>query len=130
MIVVDCTVVADLFIGTEEMRSSVEKLLRMDPEWIAPVIWRYEFGHVLLKEVRGGRMSKELMDEFLAEAEMLISESAVDHDPKAIAALAHERVLSFYDGAYVWLSQSRRLPFYSRDGKLERKCSGLVQPMP
>lgn len=130
MIVVDCTVVADFFIGNPETQSSVQTLLEMDSEWIAPVLWRYEFGHVLLKEVRGGRMSKDLMDRFLAAAENLIAESVVDFDATEIAALSHARELSFYDASYVWLGQARSLPFYTRDGKLARKCEGLVQPMP
>ncbi len=130
MIVVDCTVVADFFIGNEEMQGSVQRLLEMDSEWIAPVLWRYEFGHVLLKEVRGGRMTKDLMDRFLAAAENLIVESAVDFDATAIAALSHSKDLSYYDASYVWLGQSRELAFYSRDGKLSRKCGNMVMQMP
>ena len=130
MIVVDCTVIADFFIGNAELQSSVQSLLEMDSEWIAPVLWRYEFGHVLLKEVRGGRMSADKMDQFLAAGEKLILESVVDFDASEIAALSRARDLSFYDASYVWLGQARALPFYTRDGKLARKCEGLVQPMP
>lgn len=130
MIVVDCTVIADFFIGNAELQSSVQSLLEMDSEWIAPVLWRYEFGHVLLKEVRGGRMSADKMDQFLAAGETLIIESVVDFDASEIAALSRARDLSFYDASYVWLGQARALPFYTRDGKLARKCEGLVQPMP
>ena len=130
MIVVDCTVVADFFIGSPEMQSSVQRLLKLDSEWVAPVLWRYEFGHVLLKEVRGGRMSEELMDRFLAAAEELITESVVDFDASKIVALALARDLSFYDASYVWLGQTLGVPFYTRDGKLARKCEGLVHPMP
>lgn len=130
MIVVDCTVVADFFIGNAEMQRSVQCLLEMDSEWIAPVLWRYEFGHVLLKEVRGGRMSQDLMARFLAAGEKLIIESVVDFDASEIAELSHTRNLSFYDASYVWLGQARGLLFYTRDGKLERKCEGLAQPLP
>lgn len=130
MIVVDCTVVADFFIGNPEMQGSVQTLLEMDSDWIAPVLWRYEFGHVLLKEVRGGRMTVELMDRFLEAAEQLITESVIDFNPSEIAALSHARDLSFYDASYVWLGKSRGVPFYTRDGKLARKCEDLVQPMP
>lgn len=130
MIVVDCTVVADFFIGNLGMQSSVQSLLELDSEWIAPVLWRYEFGHVLLKEVRGGRMSEDLMDRFLGAAEKLITESVGDFNASKIAALAHARDLSFYDASYVWLGQTRGLPFYTRDGKLARKCQGLAHPMP
>lgn len=130
MIVVDCTVVVDFFIGKEEQQESVQRLLVLDPEWIAPVLWRYEFGHVLLKEVRGGRMSEELMDQFLAAAEQLISESVVDFDAVAIAALSRTKELSYYDTSYVWLGQVRGLPFYTRDGKLARKCGDMAKEMP
>ncbi|TAG11496.1 MAG: PIN domain-containing protein [Verrucomicrobia bacterium] len=130
MIVVDCTVIADFFIGNAEMQMSVQSLLEMDSEWIAPVLWRYEFGNVLLKEVRGGRMSADLMDRYLAAGEKLIFESVVDFDASKIAEMSRARDLSFYDASYVWLGQARGLPFYTRDGKLARKCEGLVQPMP
>ena len=130
MVVVDCTVIADFFIGNAELQRSVQSLLEMDSEWIAPVLWRYEFGHVLIKEVRGGRMSADKMDQFLAAGEKLIFESVVDFDASVIASLSRVRDLSFYDASYVWLGQARGLPFYTRDGKLARKCVGLVQPMP
>ncbi len=130
MIVVDCTVIADFFIGNAEMQMSVQSLLEMDSEWIAPVLWRYEFGNVLLKEVRGGRMSADLMDRYLAAGEKLIFESVVDFDASKIAEMSRARDLSFYDASYVWLGQARGLPFYTRDGKLARKCEGLVHPMP
>lgn len=130
MIVVDCTVVADFFIGDAGMQRSVQNLMEADSEWIAPVLWRYEFGHVLLKEVRAGRMSQVLMDQLLTAGEKLIVESVVDFDASAIAELSHTRNLSFYDASYVWLGQVRGLPFFTRNGKLARKCEGLAQPLP
>jgi predicted nucleic acid-binding protein len=130
MIVVDCTVVADFFIGSPEDQKAAEILFDADPDWIAPILWRYEFGNVLHKGVRGGRISLALMGRYLRAAESLVFESVVEFDAVAVGELAHARDLSFYDASYVWLRQARGLEFFSRDEKLRRKCPDLVSPMP
>lgn len=130
MIVVDCTVIADFFIGVPDFQQAARSLYEGDPDWISPILWRYEFGNVLRTEVRGGRLSASLMSRYLRAAEGLVVESAVDLDPVAVGELAIFRDVSFYDASYVWLGQARGLPFHSRDGKLRRKCPDLVLPMP
>jgi len=130
MIVVDCTVVADFFIGDTNDQKSAEALLEMDPDWISPVLWRYEFGNVLRTQVRSGKISLDLMGRYLRSAESLVVESVVDLDAVAVGEIAHYRDLSFYDASYIWLGQARGLSFYSRDGKLRRKCPDLVLPLP
>jgi predicted nucleic acid-binding protein len=130
MIVVDCTVISDFFIGIPEHADAAAQLLEADPAWISPVLWRYEFGNVLLKGVRSGRISSELMNRYLEAAEGLVIESVVELDSPAVGELAQSREISFYDASYAWLGQARGLPFHSRDTKLRRKCPDLVLPMP
>jgi predicted nucleic acid-binding protein len=130
MIVVDCTAIADFFIGIPDSEKSAKSLFEEDPDWIAPILWRYEFGNVLRKEVRGGRISSELMSRYLRASEGLVMESVVELDSVAVGELANALDLSFYDASYVWLGQVRGLPFHSRDEKLRRKCPDLVLPMP
>jgi predicted nucleic acid-binding protein len=130
MIVVDCTAIADFYIGETSCQKSAQALLEMDPDWISPVLWRYEFGNVLRSQVRGGRISPDLMYRYLREAEGIVMESVMTLDAVAVGEMANTHDLSFYDASYVWLGQVRGLPFYSRDGKLRRKCPDLVLPMP
>lgn len=129
MIVVDCTVIADFFIAEAGDQRAAQRLLEKDADWISPMLWRYEFGNVLRTQVRGGRLSAELMSRYLRAGEGLVVDSVVELDVVAVGEMANERGLSFYDASYVWLARERGLPFYSRDGKLWRKCPDLVTHM-
>jgi len=130
MIVIDCTVIADFFIGTPEFQKSATILLETDPEWISPILWQYEFGNVLRKQVCGGRMLPKVMEEYLVAAEALVMESVTELDSSEVGRLANSNELSFYDASYVWVGMARGLAFHSRDDKLRRKCPEWVQPMP
>ncbi|MCB1130366.1 MAG: type II toxin-antitoxin system VapC family toxin [Verrucomicrobiae bacterium] len=129
MIVVDCTVIADFFLGESAHQKAAEMLLDQDPDWISPVLWRYEFGNVLRTQVRGRRMSEDLMVRYLKAGEGLVTESVLDLDMVAVGRIANQSDLSFYDASYAWLGRERGIPFYSRDGKLWRKCPDLVTHM-
>lgn len=130
MIIVDCTAIADFFIGEAEIQKAAQSLLELDPEWVSPVLWRYEFGNVLRSQVRAGKISVKLMSRYLRAAENIVLESVVELDSVAVGEIAHAHELSFYDASYVWLGQVRGISFYSRDDKLRRKCPSLVFPMP
>ena len=59
MIVVDTNVLAYLLIPGK-FTESAEKLLTIDSEWAAPVLWRSELRNVLATYVRAGKL--ELID--------------------------------------------------------------------
>lgn len=46
MIVVDTNILAYLYLPND-LTANAEKLLRQEPEWAAPILWRSEFRNVL-----------------------------------------------------------------------------------
>lgn len=54
MIVVDTNVIAYLMINGE-FTDRAKKVFMKDPEWVAPVLWKYEFLNILATLVNTGR---------------------------------------------------------------------------
>lgn len=127
MIVVDCTVIADFWVGESTNQEAAHDLWKLDSHWIAPDLWRYEFGNVLLKYVRAGRISKQAMKGYLTEGQELVGESVGSLNLNEVAELCLQREISFYDASYVRLAQVRGLPLYTRDGKLMAKCPDVAR---
>lgn len=130
MIIVDCTVLADFYVGETLTRQASRDLLFKDPIWASVSLWRYEFGNVLLKYVQSGRLGAQEMALALEEAELLVAETFELEDARLVWQIALEKELSFYDASYIWLARSRGVPLYSRDGGILRKCPEDCQPMP
>lgn len=129
MVVVDNTVLADLLVGKENLVQASKRLLYLDPEWIAPDLWRYELGNVLLLIARHKRLPIEAMHGLLSHADSLI-QTVVDLDWETILETARASELSYYDASYVWLAREKGIPLYTRDGKILKQCSDVARPMP
>ena len=56
MIVVDTNVIAYLLIPGKRTQAS-ERLLKVDPEWVAPALWLDEFTNILCNYERNGLLS-------------------------------------------------------------------------
>jgi predicted nucleic acid-binding protein len=130
MKVVDCTVLADFYVGEPPCRRAAHALLQQDPEWVSVGYWRYEFGNVLLKYVRSGRLNVSDMEAALAQAGELVQGTVHEVSADQIWALALEKGLSYYDASYVWLARKQDMPLYTRDGGILSKCPEYSQPMP
>ncbi len=130
MIVVDCTVLADFWVGEPPARRAAQHLLAADDGWISVGLWRYELGNVLLKYVRAGRLAEPEMREALRESQRLISETVAELDIEGVWLIANEKKLSYYDASYVWLARSRKIPLYTRDSDILRQCPDLALAMP
>ena len=72
MIVVDTNIVAYLYIESEFTAKS-EALLREDPDWAAPLLWRSEFRNVLAGGLRRNLLTFENTLQFAAAAEALLA---------------------------------------------------------
>lgn len=96
MIVVDTNILAYRFLpGPQAERA--ERLVVLDPDWAAPLLWRSEFRNVLTGYVRAGRLTT-------VEAEMALrlarqSLRAGEHlvEDEAVLALAARSRCTAYD---------------------------------
>ena len=126
MIVIDTNVVAYLFLNGEHSDLS-ERLLKHDPDWMAPRLWRSEFRNVLTlylrKELLGLQDSLEIME----EAERLMSDSEFEVPSGPVLQLADESGCSAYDCEFIALARYFRVPLATNDGTLLRAFPNTAQ---
>jgi len=122
MIVVDNNVLVDFWLRGGDFQQDAHELFRRDSEWIAPSIWKYEFGKVVQDYLLEGRLSIEAVDRIWIGCLKMV-QTVEDIDVLSIDEIARESGLTFYDAAYLWLARCRELPFYTRD-------SGILKTAP
>ena len=68
MIVVDTNLITYLFVETDRT-AEAEAVLKRDPMWVAPVLWRSEFRNTLATLVRRNALTLDAASSIVAEAE-------------------------------------------------------------
>ena len=107
---------------TESTLTSLE-----DQEAIAwvPAIWRYEMLNGLGKGVTRGRLTSDKALLFWQEVQTLpvrVADVAVN---ETLLELALKQNLAVYDACYLSLTQARRLPLATVDGKLQQAAESV-----
>ena len=125
MIVVDNNILVDFWLRDGDFRQGAHELFRRDWEWIAPSIWKYEFGKVVQDYLEEGRLSVEAIDRIWIGCLKMVK-TVEDIDVLSIDEIARETGLTFYDAAYLWLARCRELPLYTRDGKILKIAPDLA----
>lgn len=119
MIVVDTSVISHLFL-TGEYTAEAERVRALDPEWIAPWIWLSEFRNVLRKYMQAGLLSIDDVLLIVNEAEHLMVDRSFSVPSADVLRLVNETGCTAYDGEFVALAQSLRLPLVTLDRELLR----------
>jgi predicted nucleic acid-binding protein len=117
MIVVDTNVLAYASIPGRSTASALAAL-RLDPDWVAPSLWRSELRNVLVLEMRLHAMS---IDDALAafgEAEKLVVDAQLPADTAKVLALAGASGTSAYDCEFVALAQELGIRLVTADRRL------------
>jgi predicted nucleic acid-binding protein len=119
MIVVDTNVLAYLWLPGDRT-AQAERLLRSDPDWNAPILWRSEFRNVLAGCLRRGDVNLgtalQIADE--AEGQMRGREFSV---PSAqVLARVEASDCSAYDCEFVVLAEELGVKLVTSDEKLLR----------
>jgi predicted nucleic acid-binding protein len=122
MIVVDAALIADLCLDGERTPQA-ELVLETDPVWVAPALWRSEFGDVLADYLRDRRMSMEsvLVSLHMAEETMAGREYAVDM--RTVLELAAESGGTAGQCEYVALALDLGVPWVTTDKAMLRAFS-------
>ena len=103
MIVVDSNVLAYLYLPGERT-ADAEALLKQEPEWAAPVLWRSEFRNILAGYVRRKTIGFEQACSLQIEAESLLAGSEFEVDSTAVLALARDSDCAAYDCEFIALA--------------------------
>jgi predicted nucleic acid-binding protein len=119
VIVVDSNVLAYLYLPGDHTLNA-EALLRRDPEWAAPILWRSEFRNILAGYIRRKTLTYERALQIQSEAESLLSGSEFEVDSRAVLELVRDSDCSAYDCEFIALAIKLETTLVTMDGKLLR----------
>ncbi|MCU0489777.1 MAG: type II toxin-antitoxin system VapC family toxin [Anaerolineales bacterium] len=104
MIVVDTNIIGYLYLNSEHSEQ-VERLMRRDPEWAAPRLWRSEFQNVLAFYMRKKLLSLGDAQQVMTQAQALLESREYDVPSFSVLRLAAQSTCSAYDCEFVALAQ-------------------------
>lgn len=97
MIVVDTNVIAYLWIPGD-WTTTAERLLRDDPEWCAPLVWRSELRNVLVGYLRRGWLDLATTQRIADQAESHLAGHEYTVASASVLARAAASRCSAYEG--------------------------------
>ena len=119
MIVADANLTVYLFV-TGARTAEAEAVLRRDPRWAAPLLWRSEVRNALIGLVRGGTLSIDEALSVIANAERLLAGCEFALPSSRVLLLAQQSGCSAYDCEYVALAEDLGVPLVTTDRALLR----------
>ncbi len=117
MIVVHTNVLAYASIPGRSTASALAAL-RLDPDWVAPPLWRSELRNLLVLEMRLHAMSIDDALVAFGEAEKLVVDARLPADTAKVLALAGASGASAYDCEFVALAQELGIRLVTADRRL------------
>lgn len=128
MIVVDTNVLAYLLLPGERSNAA-ESLLKRDPEWAAPVLWRSELRQVLATYLQRGNLSLDACTELWSRANTLIAGRQHLVPTRTVLELARDSGCSAYGCEYVVLAKLLAIPLVTEDQALLRAFADITRPL-
>jgi predicted nucleic acid-binding protein len=128
VIVVDVNVVA-YFLIEGDKTAAARDLLRRDPDWRLPALWRHEYLNVLATYAReGGATVAEARSLWRRGVELFAAgEQGVDME--SALALAAENRISAYDAQYITLARQLQTVCVTEDQRLLGQFPALARSM-
>ena len=111
--------------ATPQTESTLTSLENQEAIAWVPAIWRYEMLNGLGKGVTRGRLTSDKALLFWQEVQTLpvrVADVAVN---ETLLELALKHNLAVYDACYLSLTQARRLPLATVDGKLQQAAESV-----
>ena len=111
--------------ATPQTESTLTSLENQEAIAWVPAIWRYEMLNGLGKSVTRSRLTRDKALLFWQEVQALpvrVADVAVN---ETLLELALKHNLAVYDGCYLSLTQARRLPLATVDGKLQQAAESV-----
>ena len=111
--------------ATPQTESTLTSLENQEAIAWVPATWRYEMLNGLGKGVTRGRLTRDKALLFWQEVQALpvcVADVAVN---ETLLELALKHHLAVYDACYLSLTQARRLPLATVDGKLQQAAESV-----
>lgn len=125
MIVADTNLIAAFHLSTEWTQDAYA-VLRFDPDWVAPGLWRSEFRNVIVNQMRHGLLSLGNAKRLTAAAESFMEGKEHDVPSSAVLEFAASSGCTAYDCEFVALAASLGVPLVTHDRKLRRAFPGTA----
>lgn len=119
MIVVDTNLIAYLLVPGE-FSQDAEAVLKKDPEWQAPLLWRSEFRNVLARYVRLQQLTLDMALAIVENAEALMQGSEHQVNSPDVLRLASASGRQAYDCEFIALAEDLDLILVTSDGRLTK----------
>lgn len=117
MIVVDTNVIAYLLLPTPDT-DLAEGLLRQDPEWCAPLLWRSELRNVLALYLRKRAIDLSSALRLQEEAESLLWDREFQVPSVEVLELVAASPCSAYECEFIALAKDLEVPMVTSDRKV------------
>lgn len=119
MIVVDTNVIGYMVMKSERS-AEAEKAFGIDPEWVAPVLWRSEFRNVLALYLRQELVSLPEALRIMEEAETLMQSGERQVSSLQVLEQANTSTCSAYDCEFVALARDLGVKLVTVDRQILR----------
>ncbi|HSL17869.1 MAG TPA: type II toxin-antitoxin system VapC family toxin [Methylomirabilota bacterium] len=127
MIVVDTNVIASLVLPTGSRTDSAMRLLELDRDWCAPVLWRSELTNVLATGVRTRWFDLDFALQALDAACDVIGDNEFSVPSAPVLELAAETGCTAYDAEFAYLARELSVPLVTLDRQLLRAFPELAR---
>lgn len=128
MIVTDTNVISYLLLPTPYTEAA-ERLMRGDPVWAAPVLWRSELRNVLALYLRRGMLRLDQAQAVQEQAEELMRGNEYQISSAPVLKLASESGCSAYDCEFVALAQDLGITLVTADKGLLKAFPEIARPL-
>jgi predicted nucleic acid-binding protein len=125
LIVADTNILAYLLIEGDRMPVCRE-VLRLDPKWAAPVLWRSELRNILSLYIRHKALPYDIASECMREAETIMGNRDYKVNSEMVLDLTKRHPISAYDAEYVNLAKALSVPLVTTDRKILREFKTIA----
>lgn len=117
MIAVDTNVIAYLFLR-EDFAARAEAWLRVDREWVAPMLGGSEFRNLLARHLRSKQLTFDPMREIQREAQALLIGNEHEVDSQRVLERVRDSDCSAYDCEFVSVAMRLGVKLLTGDKKV------------
>ena len=125
MIAVDTSVIVSLWVPND-VEELAYQVLRKDPDWVAPLLWRSELRNVLALYLRKNILELSTALQSMQEAEQLMESNAYEVNSTQVLHLVHKSSCSSYDCEFVALADDLGIKLVSFDKQICREFSEIA----
>ena len=125
MIVVDTNIICYLYLPTKYSENA-ELLLKKEPQWAAPVLWKSEFRNVLAGYLRKNLLDFESIVSILQESENMLSNQEYQVSALSVMNLASHSDCSTYDCEFVALAEHLKIKLITQDQQILRNFPAIA----